>query len=107
MPFADPERKREYAREWYSRPGNRERTIAKVANRKHTLYAGVCKNCGGPTVGSSRNDIPEWCGKPECRSAHRLALHQDPGLIKKPKAKKEKNDGGAGNEVGSGANTES
>lgn len=98
MPFADPDRKREYAREWYARPGNRERTIEKVAKRKHTLYAGVCRNCGGPTVGSSKNNIPEWCGKPECRSAQRKAM--DPALFTK---EKEKSDGGNTDQAGGGA----
>lgn len=89
MPFADPEQKREYARKWYARPENRQRVIENVAKRKHSLYAGTCNNCGGPTVGSSKKDIPEWCGKPECRSAQRKAM--DPAVFTN---KKEKSDGG-------------
>ena len=69
MPFKDYERKLAYQREWYAR--NRRRVIAAVAQRRRTAYAGVCRNCGGPTVGSSKNSIPEWCGKPACASAQR------------------------------------
>lgn len=77
MPFADPEQKRAYAREWYARPENRHRVIAAVAKRKHTAYAGVCRNCGGPTVGTSKRDIPEWCSKTECKSAQRKLIHKE------------------------------
>lgn len=73
MPFADADEKRAYMREWYARSENRKRVIANVAKRKRTTYAGTCRNCGGPTVGQSLNDRPEWCGKPACRSAQRRA----------------------------------
>lgn len=75
MPIKDPDRRRQYYREWYAKPENRQRTIDAVAQRKRTSYAGVCRNCGGPTVGSSKNKIPEWCGKPGCRSAQRKEAH--------------------------------
>ena len=85
MPRKNPEEKLAYAREWYARPENRKRVIAAVMKRKRTTYAGVCRNCGGPTVGQSKNNIPEWCGKPECRSAQRKQV-QEPG----PQKEKEK-----------------
>ena len=69
MPYKNREDKLRYQREWYAR--HRERVIAKVAERKHTTYAGVCRNCGGPTVGQSPNDRPEYCSKPECASVQR------------------------------------
>ena len=69
MPFKDREEKLAYQRAWYAK--NREKVIAKVAERKRTLYAGVCRNCGGPTMGSTKNKIPEWCSKPACRAAQR------------------------------------
>lgn len=69
MPFKDREVKLAYQRKWYAE--HRERVIAKVNERKRTVYAGTCKNCGGPTIGNSKNDRPEFCGKPECRSAQR------------------------------------
>lgn len=69
MPYKDREKRLAYQRKWYAE--HRERVIAKVTARKHTAYAGVCRNCGGPTVGSSKNDIPEWCAKPQCASAQR------------------------------------
>lgn len=71
MPRKDLEERRAYMREWYARPENRPRVIAKVAARKRDQYAGVCRNCGGPTVGSSLNDIPEFCSKTECKSVQR------------------------------------
>jgi hypothetical protein len=71
MPFKDREARREYQRQWYTR--HREQVIADVAKRKHTLYAGICRNCGGPTVGNSKNHIPEWCAKRECARAQRVA----------------------------------
>jgi len=58
-------------REWYAREENRKRVIAKNAARKHNEYAGVCVNCGGPTVGRSKDDAPSYCAKPECASAQR------------------------------------
>ena len=77
MPRKDREAQNAYQRAWYA--AHRERVIAKVAARKHTLYAGVCRNCGGPTVGSSKNDIPEWCSKPQCASAQRqIWLNEKP-----------------------------
>lgn len=71
MPHKDPEKRRAYMREWYARPENRKRVIAKVAARKHTDYAGTCVNCGGPTVGESKQRIPDYCSKPACASAQR------------------------------------
>lgn len=73
MPYRDLEERRAYARTWYA--SHRERVIAQVALRKRTLYAGVCKVCGGPTVGSSKNKIPVYCKKPACASAQRKAKH--------------------------------
>jgi len=69
MPLKDREARLAYQREWYA--AHRERVIGKVARRKHTAYAGVCRNCGGPTVGNSKNHIPEWCSKPACASLQR------------------------------------
>lgn len=69
MPFSNPDDKNRAAREWYAR--NRALVIARVAHRKRTMYAGECVNCGGPTVGQSPKEIPEFCGKPACRSAQR------------------------------------
>lgn len=66
MPYKDPEQRREAGRRWYA--AHREQVIAEVAERKRRLYSGVCKNCGGPTLGGTKQRIPEWCGKPECRS---------------------------------------
>lgn len=69
MPRKDPEAKRAYQREWYARPGNRERTIAKTTARKHNEYAGVCEICGGPTVGvKGPGSAAKYCGSPACRS---------------------------------------
>lgn len=76
MPSKDPEIKRATARRSYAR--NREKVIAAVAHRKKTAYAGVCRNCGGPTMGESKNQIREWCHKPECRSAQYKA---DPRFV--------------------------
>ena len=69
MPYKDREKRLAYQRAWYAR--NRSKVIAKITHRRQTMYAGKCINCGGPTVGQSKNDRPEWCGKPECRSAQR------------------------------------
>lgn len=80
MPYKDREKQLAYQRAWYAK--NREKVIASVAARKHSLYAGVCLNCGGPTVGSSKNDVPVFCGKPGCASVQR-----QPQLHPKPKAR--------------------
>lgn len=69
MPLKDKDAKRAYMRHWYTL--NREKVIARVAERKRSAYAGVCLNCGGPTVGQSKNDRPEYCGKPACASVQR------------------------------------
>jgi len=69
MPFRDYERKLAYQRQWYA--AHRTETIAKIKHRQRTEYAGVCRNCGGPTVGQSKHDRPEWCAKPACASAQR------------------------------------
>jgi hypothetical protein len=68
MPLKNRDAYRAYMREWYARPENRRRVIAKVAARKKRDYTGTCKNCGGPTFGTCKADIPEYCSKPECRS---------------------------------------
>lgn len=70
MPFKDPDEKRAYQRRWYAT--HSERVIASVTKRKHTLYAGVCVNCGGPTVGQSKNDRPDYCAKPLCARIQRI-----------------------------------
>lgn len=69
MPYKDKEKKLACQRRHYR--NHREEVIAKVAHRKHTDYAGVCVNCGGPTVGNSKNDVPRFCAKPACASAQR------------------------------------
>jgi len=69
MPYKSIEDRRAASRRHYW--SHREEVIAKVAARKHSDYAGVCRNCGGPTVGVSKNDIPEWCAKPQCKSMQR------------------------------------
>src|SRR5262245_56807852 len=66
MPRKDREKRLAYQREWYARPENRQRTIQKVKERKHTMYAGVCVNCGDPTVGNSKGTASDYCSKPEC-----------------------------------------
>lgn len=71
MPRKDKDARLAYQREWYAREENRKRTIAAVAKRKWTAYAGTCKNCGGPTIGQSKGQAAEFCGKPECKSAQR------------------------------------
>lgn len=72
MPLKDDEARRAYMREWYARPENRQRTIAKVKARKYGEYAGVCLVCGGPTVGNGPGKAPSYCGRnKECRSASR------------------------------------
>lgn len=78
MPFSDPEQKLAYQREWYAK--NRQKVIGWVAKRKRTDYAGICENCGGPTVGSSKGKAPSFCGKPECARAQRIGRVQTPGL---------------------------
>lgn len=72
MPLKDPEAKRAYQRAWYAK--NNKRVIAKVAHRKKTDYAGVCRNCGGPTVGTSKGKAPEYCAKRACKAAQRRGL---------------------------------
>ena len=72
MPLKDRDAKNAYQRAWYAK--NAERVKAKTALRKHTDYAGVCRNCGGPTVGYGPDYAPEWCSKPACASAQRRRL---------------------------------
>ena len=67
MPRKDPVERLAYQRQWYA--ANSARVIAKVAKRKRTLYAGICKNCGGPTTGQSKNKASRYCAKPECKRA--------------------------------------
>lgn len=83
MPRKDKEAYREYMREWYARPENRKRVIAKVAARKHDQYAGVCVNCGGPTVGTSKGKAPWWCSRTECRRTQRQWANQQSKLWRK------------------------
>lgn len=71
-PFKDKDAKLAYQREWYA--AHRQRVIAKVRRRKWERYGGVCVNCGRPTWGQTKNvPPPEYCGKPECRSAQAKA----------------------------------
>jgi hypothetical protein len=74
MPHKEHDAKLAWQREWYAR--NKKRVIAKVSVRKHTLYAGVCLNCGAPTVGVSKGNTPSYCRKPECRRAQALSKSQ-------------------------------
>ena len=74
MPIKDREKRLAYQREWYA--AHRDQVIAEVKARKRRLYSGVCRNCGGPTVGNSKNSIPEWCAKPSCASAQRKWIAQ-------------------------------
>jgi hypothetical protein len=67
LPYKDPKARNAYQRKWYA--DNRKRVIGWVADRKHTAYAGVCINCGGPTIGQTKNDAPRYCHKQECRKA--------------------------------------
>jgi hypothetical protein len=68
LPSKDIEVRRATARRFYAR--NREKVIAAVKARKHDQYAGVCRFCGGPTVGNSGpGSAPDSCGK--CRSQAR------------------------------------
>ena len=69
MPRKDYQAKLAYQREWYAR--NSKRVIAKVSERKKNVYGGTCRNCGGPTIGQSKGQAAEYCGKPECKSAQR------------------------------------
>jgi predicted GIY-YIG superfamily endonuclease len=64
VPRKDKAERLKYQREWYAR--NSALTIAKVARRKHTLYAGICQNCGDPTVGQSKGKAPRYCHKVAC-----------------------------------------
>jgi hypothetical protein len=73
MSSEDIERRRAAGRRHYR--NHREEVIAKVTLRKHTEYGGVCRNCGGPTVGES-NKRREWCAKPECASVQRQYLNR-------------------------------
>lgn len=83
MPRKDREAKLAYQREWYARPGNRERVIAKVTARKYNEYAGVCCVCGGPTVGlNGPGSASRYCGKPICKSVQRKRLYiENPGIF--------------------------
>jgi hypothetical protein len=69
MPRKDKEARLAYQRAWYAK--HREQVIAEVAERKRRLYSGVCRNCGGPTVGMTKKNIPEWCAKPACAAEQR------------------------------------
>lgn len=80
MPIKDRTKKLKYQRDWYAR--HRHRVVADVARRKHTAYAGVCQNCGGPTVGESKGKAPVWCAKPACASAQRKAQWTPEGVHK-------------------------
>jgi hypothetical protein len=74
MPYKHYEDKLAAQRRWYA--AHREQVIASVAARKRSLYAGTCRSCGGPTVGNSKLQVPEWCGKPECRRAQWIAKNR-------------------------------
>ena len=74
MPRKDKEGKLAYQREWYAK--HSKRVIDKVAAYKKRELRGVCRNCGGPTVGMQKNRIPEWCAKPECASVHRQYMNR-------------------------------
>lgn len=63
MPYIDHQDRLAYQRDYYRR--NREKVIAKVAERKHTIYAGTCMYCGGPTTGQSKGKAAKWCNN--CR----------------------------------------
>lgn len=67
MPYKNYQKALAAQRRWYA--ANNEKVIASVKARKHTLYAGVCRNCGGPTSGGTKKKIPEFCAKPECHAA--------------------------------------
>lgn len=68
MPLKDDEKRRAYQRKWYREHADRVKEWTR--KRKYETYAGVCSNCGGPTVGvNGPGSAPEWCGKSECRSA--------------------------------------
>jgi hypothetical protein len=67
MPFRDPEKRNAYMRKWYAE--HREQVIGRIAERKHTIYAGTCAHCGGPTVGQSKQNAPRYCRKSDCRRA--------------------------------------
>jgi len=69
MPRKNREERLAYQRAWYA--AHAERVKASVAHRKRTLYAGTCRNCGGPTVGNTKGKAPEWCAKPACARAQR------------------------------------
>jgi len=69
MAYKNREDQRAASRRHYA--AHREQVIAKVAERRHTAYAGVCRNCGGPTVGQAKNSIPEWCAKSACAAEQR------------------------------------
>lgn len=67
VPRKDKAARLAYQREWYAR--HADEVIEKVMERKRTSYAGICQNCGGPTVGQSKGKAPRYCGKSECMSA--------------------------------------
>lgn len=74
MPAKDKEARLAYQREWYAK--NNKRVIAKVNARKWKEYGGVCKNCGGPTIGETKGKAADYCGKPACSRAQRLAKRE-------------------------------
>lgn len=71
VPHKDRDKQLAYQREWYKK--NAQRVKAKVMRRRRTEYAGKCRVCGDPTVGLSKNSVPEYCGKPACKSAQHKA----------------------------------
>lgn len=77
MPYKDKAKKLASQRKHYR--NHRKQVIEAVAYRKHTMYAGECRNCGGPTVGQTKQHRPEWCSKTECRKAMWKAKTPNPG----------------------------
>lgn len=82
MPNKDPEAHKAYQRQWRAEhpdlvratrrrhyEANREAVKADAAKLRRETYGGICENCGGPTVGRSKSEIPRFCSKSECISA--------------------------------------
>jgi hypothetical protein len=89
VPLKDSQAKNAYQRKWYA--AHRERVIAKVAKRKRESYAGVCLNCGGPTIGQSPGKAARYCKKTECRKEQWKEKINDGYRVKR--SRKETEDG--------------
>lgn len=74
MPFKDKEAQLAYQRKWYA--AHSDRTKKKVRDRKWNVYGGVCRNCGAKTMGETKGEGAEYCGKPECKSAQHKARRE-------------------------------